>query len=353
MSPTEKIKILVIEDNFEVRDNICEILELSGYEVFGTENGKRGVEMALKNTPDLILCDVMMPELDGFGVLKILNKNAHTYDIPFIFLTAKTEKEDIRKGMGLGADDYITKPFDDSELLEAIEMRLKKLHRIRKLKADGQESLSHFFSEARAESGLKELTHDREIRHFQAKEHIYEEGQLARWLYFIISGKVKVFQHNEMAKELITHVYEEEEFFGYQALLMEDNYKDNCTALEECQILLIPKEDFNKLLFNNRDFSSKFIKLMAKEKIDLEEQLIQQAYSSVRRKVANAILQLTASQKGKKTFQMSREDLASVAGVAKETLIRTLTDFKAENLIETEGSVIEVLNVEELKYMPQ
>lgn len=119
-------RILVIEDNFEVRENIAEILALSHYTVLTAENGKVGVRLAQENTPDLILCDVMMPELDGFGVLHILSQNPITSQIPFIFLTAKAEKTDFRKGMNLGADDYITKPFDDAELLNAIEVRLKK-----------------------------------------------------------------------------------------------------------------------------------------------------------------------------------------------------------------------------------
>jgi DNA-binding response OmpR family regulator len=104
-------KILVIEDNSEVRENLEEILELSGYEVVVAEDGKVGVDKAISEKPDLILCDVMMPRLDGFGVLNILSKRSQTADIPFIFLTAKTEKSDFRRGMNLGADDYITKPF--------------------------------------------------------------------------------------------------------------------------------------------------------------------------------------------------------------------------------------------------
>lgn len=351
ISTIEMKKILVIEDNLQVRENICEILELAGYEAEGAENGKRGIESAVTNRPDLILCDVMMPELDGFGVLKILNQNSRTYDIPFIFLTARTEKEDIRKGMGLGADDYITKPFDDTELLEAIEMRLRKTEKLRNIKAKSQEGVNQFFSEARAENSLQELKEDREIRQFLAKDRIYSEGQQARWLYFILVGKVKIYQVNEMAKELITHVYGPDDFFGYQALLTDEKYKDNCMAMEECEILLIPKEDFNKLLYANRDFSSKFIKMMAREKTELEEQLIQQAYSSVRRKVANALISLITDKE--MNIHMSREDLASIAGVAKETLIRTLSDFKSEKLINTEGSSIEVLEPDELKYMPQ
>jgi CRP/FNR family cyclic AMP-dependent transcriptional regulator len=111
-------KILVIEDNIEVRENIAEILELSNYEVVTAENGKRGVELSLQHTPDLIICDIMMPELDGYGVLHLLNKHIETYGIPFIFLTAKSEKTDLRKGMEMGADDYITKPFDGIEIVK-------------------------------------------------------------------------------------------------------------------------------------------------------------------------------------------------------------------------------------------
>src|SRR5215207_1668870 len=98
-------KILIIEDNPDVRENLAEILILSGYDAFTSENGLAGVEKAQSEQPDLILCDIMMPELDGFGVLHILSRQAKTADIPFIFLTAKAEKDDFRRGMASGADD--------------------------------------------------------------------------------------------------------------------------------------------------------------------------------------------------------------------------------------------------------
>src|SRR6187401_1765524 len=119
-------KLLVIDDNLEIRENTAEILALADYQVFTAPNGKRGVELALKEKPDLIVCDIMMPELDGYGVLHLLRKNPETQSVPFIFLTAKTDRTDLRKGMEMGADDYITKPFEDIELLNAIEVRLKK-----------------------------------------------------------------------------------------------------------------------------------------------------------------------------------------------------------------------------------
>ncbi len=119
--------ILLIEDNQEVRENSAEILELANYKVLQADNGKTGIELAQKTIPDLIICDIMMPVLDGYGVIHLLSKNDATAGIPFIFLTAKTERSDFRKGMELGADDYITKPFDDVELLNAVESRLKKI----------------------------------------------------------------------------------------------------------------------------------------------------------------------------------------------------------------------------------
>src|SRR5690348_15049977 len=119
-------RILVIDDNTNIRENTAEILSLAGYETFTAENGKRGVEIAIKEIHDLIVCDIMTQELDGYGVLHLLKKNMSTEQIPFIFLTAKTERMDFRKGMEMGADDYITKPFDDLELLRAIEIRMKK-----------------------------------------------------------------------------------------------------------------------------------------------------------------------------------------------------------------------------------
>jgi DNA-binding response OmpR family regulator len=121
--------ILIIEDNNDIRESAAEILELTGYRVLQAEHGKAGVELALQNHPDLILCDIMMPELDGYDVLLMLNTNTETLAIPFIFLTAKAECIDICKGMEMGADDYLTKPFDDMELLTTVENVLIKTNR--------------------------------------------------------------------------------------------------------------------------------------------------------------------------------------------------------------------------------
>jgi DNA-binding response OmpR family regulator len=350
-------KILIVEDNHEVRENIAEILMLTGYEVIQAQNGKEGVSSVIKERPDLVLCDVMMPELDGFGVLRVMNNHPELMDIPFIFLTAKAEKDDFRKGMGLGADDYITKPFDHTELIDAVEMRLRKSDRIRTSFDRTEAGLRRFYSEAKAIEELSALSEERELRKYQSKDMVYEEGQNARWLFFIISGKVKCYKINDFGKELITNIYSEGDFFGYHTLVREEVYVDNAMALEETHVRLIPKNDFTMLLYNNRDFSAQFIKMLANQAQESEEMLLSMAYSSVRKKVANALVKYAeknSADQNEETplIRASREDLASLAGTAKETLIRTLSDFKSEGIIEVSSSGIRILDTSKLRNMP-
>jgi len=162
--------LLLIEDNNEIRENTAEILELAGYKVRTAENGKVGVELALQEKPDLIICDIMMPVLDGYGVLHLLNKNTELTGIPFIFLTAKAERTDFRKGMEMGADDYITKPFTDIELLNAVESRLKKTELLSKNYGSDAEGMQLFLNDFNGKNALKELTTDRNINHYKKKQ---------------------------------------------------------------------------------------------------------------------------------------------------------------------------------------
>lgn len=119
-------KILVIEDEKHTRENLCTILEMEGYQPIAAEDGQAGVTAAMGDTPDLVLCDVTMPKLDGYGVLAALRKNENTMSVPFIFLTARGDRPDVRSGMNLGADDYLTKPASAAEVLAAIEARFAR-----------------------------------------------------------------------------------------------------------------------------------------------------------------------------------------------------------------------------------
>jgi DNA-binding response OmpR family regulator len=348
-------KILVIEDNSEVRENIAEILELSNYEVVTAENGKIGVELALQEMPDLIVCDIMMPELDGYGVLHLLNKNIGTYGIPFIFLTAKSEKADLRKGMEMGADDYITKPFDAIELLNAIEVRLKKIELIKQSAAKNNDDINAFISNAKQTGNIKLTSDERELYDYKKKELIYSEGQRPKAVYFIKSGKVKIYKTNEDGKELITAIYSTGDFFGYTYILEEINYKENAQVLEDAELMLIPKEDFITLISGDAQVAKQFIKMITRNVLDKEESLLNLAYNSLRKKVAYQLIHVFDKFKDEKTNNtifISRENLAQTAGIATESLIRTLSDFKSEKLIDIQGSSITILNENKLRNLP-
>ncbi|OLP16716.1 response regulator [Leptolyngbya sp. 'hensonii'] len=128
-------KILVIEDEWPVRTNIIDLLQLEGFEVISASHGQAGIQLAQEQLPDLIICDVMMPKMDGFEVLKTLSQNPSTAAIPLVFLTAKAERKDFRQGMELGAYDYLTKPFTRAELLGAVQAQLKRQEVITRLYA--------------------------------------------------------------------------------------------------------------------------------------------------------------------------------------------------------------------------
>lgn len=349
--------ILVIEDNLEVRENIAEILELANYRVLTAANGKQGVEQAKRTIPDLIICDVMMPELDGYGVLHLLAKSEETAVIPFIFLTAKTEKNDIRKGMNLGADDYLTKPFDDVELLDAVEIRLRKHELIRASTGADLNSINELVLEARGTEELEKLiSNHRKISRFKKKQLLYSEGNKANSLFFIVSGKIKTFKTNEEGRELITGLYKEEDFLGYMNLLEDSEHTESAMALEDSEIHVIPKEEFFAVLYSNVNIAEKFIRILSNNLIEKEERLLKLAYNSVRKRVAESLLMLydnfhKEESKGDFTMAIYRDDLAALVGASKETVIRTLSDFKDEGLVNIMGSKIAISDLPKLQKM--
>ncbi len=350
-------KILIVEDNAAVRENLEEILELSEYDVTTAENGKRGVELAKRVKPDLIICDIMMPDLDGYGVLRILSKKPETASIPFIFLTAKAEKSDMRKGMNLGADDYITKPFEEDDLLQAIETRLKKSEFVKKKTEPSLEGLNSFINEAKGLAEFNELSENRKEKTFSKKEVIYSEGDFANYLYFIISGKVKSVKLDELGKELVIDIHQAGEFIGYMTLLEDDEYNESAIAMEDVSLAIIPKQDFRTLITKNRDVALRFIKMLSGSVKDKEARLLQLAYTPVRERTADVLLKLIEKEveagNTSNKLKVSREDLANMVGTAKESLIRVLSDFKKSDLIKSEGTEIQVIDLEELRRIVQ
>ena len=335
-------KILLIEDNIDVRENTAEILSLANYHVAVAKNGKEGVELAQKEKPDLIICDIMMPELDGYGVLHILSKKSDTANIPFIFLTAKTEKADIRKGMNLGADDYLTKPFDDTELLNAIEARLKRTEMFKQYDSS-PEGLDALLNDAGHALNLKDLGKDKKTKTYKKKTEIFAEGDTPLNVYLVKSGNVKVYKSHPDGKELITSLYKANDFFGFESILENIQYKESAAAMEDTELVVIPRQDFLTLLHSNASVSNSFISMLCQKVKEKEKQLLHLAYNSVRQRTAEALLKVFNLKDQDQKLSVSRDDLAKIVGTASESVIRVLSDFKDEGLIDIETGKIKIL----------
>ncbi len=344
--------ILVIDDNKDIRENTAEILDLAGYKTYTAENGKSGVDAAIREKPDVIVCDIMMPDLDGYGVLHLLKKNPETQHIPFIFLTAKTERSDFRKGMEMGADDYIPKPFEDIELLNAIEVRLKKNELLSNAYPSSQHGINQFIRDIKDAGLMQHLSEQYDIESYAKKQTLYQEGKRPRFLFYLMKGKVKCIKTHEDGKEYITDLFSEGDFVGYSALIEDKNYDDSAIILEDSEILQIPRDDFYNMVFGDLSIATKFIRIITQNVKEKEDRLLSLAYSSLRKRVAKALvdIHLKFNREGEThPIEISRDDIAHYVGTATESLIRTLSDFKSEKLISIKEGKIVITDLEKLK----
>ena len=346
--------ILLIEDDTIMRENTAEILELYGHKVTTAENGKIGVEKALSTTPNLIICDIMMPELDGYGVLHILSRNPKTAGIPFIFLSAKSERSEVRKGMDLGADDYLTKPFEDSELMDAISSRLNKHKKLTQNLENSIEGINQVIMNFNEILEMEEIERVKRPMQLKKREVIFREGDAPHYLYFIEKGKVKTYRTNDEGKDFGTSFLGDGDFFGFNSILEDSPYTETAVTTEETQIIKLPKEDFLKIILGNRDISYQFIKMLSSNVEEKESKLISLAFDSVRKRTANTLYGLMDKFSdnlvdGNIAIKISRDDLASLVGTATETVIRSLSDLKEDGVIALEARKIIILNPDKLK----
>ncbi len=346
--------ILLIEDDKALRENTKELLELSDFKVIVAANGRIGISLAKERMPDIIVCDIMMPEIDGYGVLQELSSNEATNQIPFIFLTAKTEHKEIRKGMDLGADDYLTKPFEEDDLLSAIASRLAKTELLARMKSEESQTIRSTNDEMRTLNELKNFFDDNgEIETFGEGQMIYREGGHSHTIYLILKGVVKCHTIDEDGKELITSLHRADDFLGLTSFVNNVAYPETATAMEAVELAGISKEKLKNILSNNRAISLEIMSLLTENLTEMKSQLLQMAYSSVRRKTAQTLLQFAEilNKKTEEPIKISRSDLASVAGIATESLIRTLSGFKKEGLIDIEGRNIKIIELKALHYV--
>lgn len=342
-------KILLIEDDMVVRENTAELIELSGYEVITAPNGKIGVTVAKNELPDLIVCDIMMPELDGYGVLDALASDEATKHIPFIFLSAKSDHKDIRKGMNMGADDYLTKPFEEKELMSAIESRLAKSDILKEMAAQKQvDEQMHSLNDLK-----NHIDDNGTIREFRKGETVFAQGNNSNYIYLLTKGVAKSHRIDENGKELITRIFKEDDLIGYSSCIQNIPYQESVTAIENSRFASISKEELKNILTKNHKVALDIVELLSDSLSETKEQLLQMAYGSVRKRTAATILQFAEkiNRKPAESIKISRADLANVAGIATESLIRTLSNFNKEGIIEIDGRSIKILDLEKLKEM--
>jgi CheY-like chemotaxis protein len=231
--------ILIIEDDDEIRENIENILARNSYDVITASNGLIGLELAITNNPDLIICDVMMPGLDGFEVLQSLQNDIKTSNIPFLFLTARSSKEDIRQGMNLGADDYLTKPFEYSELINAVNSRLKK-------------------------NESKDIAFREKVEELANTVHRYIPHEIRTPILTII-GNSELIQKNfdKLNKIKIIEMTQDIEDEANRLLSLFERF----ILLSELQMILANQEDLNEIKSNKTDLSELIIKSIGERKV--------------------------------------------------------------------------------------
>ncbi|MGP8217246.1 MAG: response regulator [Bacteroidia bacterium] len=329
-----KHTILLIDDNADLRENTAELLELASYNILVSENGVKGLEMIKQHHPDLVLCDIMMPELDGYGVLNAIHNIPEMVNVPFIYMTAKSELKELRDGMNLGADDYLIKPFTNSELLNVISSRLKKSEQIKEKFVNESKKLTELINDKTTFSDIAASSQHKVNKKILPKTMIYMESDTVKYIYFLVKGKVKTFKTNEVGKEFITEIYNEGEIFGHASFL-ENEQKESAMTIEQSEVIFFPKEEFLQILCSSNEMALKLIKSTSEHLLNASDKMLKLAYNSSRKKVADALLYYYQKYKdsGKDNFPAVRSDISALACISKESVSRILSDFKSEGLI--------------------
>ena len=339
-------QILIVEDDKILRENTRELLVLQNYRVFTTENGKEGLEAAKRFKPDLIISDILMPVMDGYELLKNLYKDRTTRDIPFIFLSAKAEADDIRIGMNMGADDYLTKPFHEKDLLRAIRTRLSKHETLKLKKAENPETyqintldeLKAYFERAG------------ESMEIEKNAEVYRERKNANYIYLVKHGLIKTHRMDEYGKDLITGLYKKSDFFGVYYFMNTSYYPETATALDHSYFYRLSSIKFQEILNSSQHLTMELAQLLSDSISLLKTHLLEMAYASVLQKTTSTIRQFAEliPESGQEGIKISRTDLASVAGISTESFIRSLSSLRKSGIIDIEGRNIKILNMQKL-----
>ncbi len=344
--------ILVIEGKKSESELLSRILELANYQVIAEKHGVAGLD-AIKQFPvDLVLCNVKLQELDGFGIKSALHNIPVLNAIPFIFMADRYDRKIFRRGMDLGANDFLARPFAADELLNAVEAQLKRNEMLRSAFSDASSSVANP-GKKKSLQDLDQVLAQKIVKKIKKREIIYREDDMPHYLYYVVSGKIKAFKTNDTGKDYIIDIFREGDFFGYDCLLENKKYHESTMTIEDSELALVPKYEFYHQLCANGELSLKFIKYISDNLSVAEEKLLKLAYNSARKRVAEALLfihtKYQTREKKNMTFAINREDISAISGLTVESVSRNLSSFRQEGLIESTNGTIRLLNLQRLQ----
>lgn len=336
-------KVLIIDDDRIILRVAEELLKLSGYSTIAAEDGLSGIALAGSERPDVIICDIVMPGINGYEVFNALSRNSFTATIPFIFLTSKDNYLDQRKGMRMGASDYLTKPVNGLELLESIEARIRKQHAAKRETYPDNPAVpppADPWAKLRTSGTATVCTYNR-------NEVLFSEGDLQKNIFLVNKGRIKTMKTNENGKRIITGFYRTNDLAGCIIQKSKPVYSDTAVAQEDTEVLKIAAESFYSMLGNHREIQAAAFTFMARDIQRKERLMMNIALNSARKRMQEVLLIASeyysdSRDPNSANISMSREDLANLSGLSTESAIRILSSFRKEGLLSTDdkGQII-------------
>ncbi|MES1224417.1 MAG: response regulator, partial [Bacteroidota bacterium] len=321
------------------------MLELEAYEVLTATNGKEGVEIAFSEVPDIIFCDIRMPDLDGYSVLYLIGKNKRTMHIPFIFLTALTERLQVKKGLGLGAAGYVKKPFTEKDLLQAMNSVTRQRTDEEAARLCTVQDITDVMIHAEligAPISVEGLAKKIIYRH----AGLFLENGQPDSVYYVVSGRVRSYLFNDNHIKFTTNLHGPGEFLGYAAILEGTVHKDNAEADEDSVLLTIPVNDFLQLINFKRSLAEQIVELLSGFDPQNVKKIMSLVYLSYRNKVVETLLEISyKTEPHKEQRDLEHEKLKrhinQYAGSINEYLHGILDELCADNLIcIKEGNIV-------------
>ncbi len=332
--------ILVIEDEPVLRENISELLMMAGYIVVQADGAENGMKIINQQFPDLIICDIMLTGTNGFSLLHLLKKHPETSLIPFIFMTAKSGRDIMRKGMELGADDFLFKPFENIQLLKAVEMRLLKLQQ-------NEHNLLAVHDTKTLTTVVRRMLENSSEISRSKNEVLYRPDQIPTGVYYMEKGSIKTYLINRKGKIYTTGIAGVGQFVGYRAIIENRGYDQFAEAMTDCVLKKISLDKFKKEI-NDPATASVFLNILSNGLTKKNHELLEMAYESVSYRLAVRLLEIFHAHQNE-PFEISRVALAEIIGTSTETLVRSIRNFSDQKLIELSGKKIFIPDPQRLK----